>query len=63
MNDDAICSLAKGLEHCKLKELYLGGNQFSKIGVAELSRALTNHPTVTRLTVSPHLEELLPDHQ
>ena len=59
-DDDVICSLAKGLEHSKLKELYLGGNEFSSIGAAELSRVLTTHPTVKEVTVCPHLQRLLP---
>eukprot|EP00731_Ephydatia_muelleri_P002898 Em0001g2898a len=60
LDDDAIRSLAKGLEHSKLKELYLGGNEFSTIGAAELSRVLTTHPTVKEVTVCPHLQRLLP---
>eukprot|EP00731_Ephydatia_muelleri_P002943 Em0001g2943a len=46
LDDDAICSLAKGLEHCKLKKLDLRINNFTTRGVTELSHVLKNHPTL-----------------
>ena len=58
LNDDAICSLAKGLEHCKLKKLNLDDNYFTTRGNNELSRVLENHPTLTKESVqlSPCLQ-------
>ena len=47
LDDAAICLLAKGLEHCKLKELDLSFNEVTMRGVTELSHVLKNHPTLT----------------
>eukprot|EP00731_Ephydatia_muelleri_P002935 Em0001g2935a len=51
LDDDAICSLAKGLEHCKLRELDLSFNKFTMRGVTELSHVLKNHPTLIKKMV------------
>ena len=48
LDDDAICSLAKGLEHSKLKKLDLRGNDFTTRGATELDRVLKDHPTLTK---------------
>ena len=58
LNDDAICSLAKGLEHCKLKKLNLDDNDFTRRGTYDLSRVLENHPTLTKemVILSHHLQ-------
>ena len=45
-DDDAICSLAKGLQHSKLKKLNLVGNRITIRGFTELDRVLKDHPTL-----------------
>ena len=54
-DDDDICSLAKGLEHFKLKKLDLWGNHFTTRGATALYCVLKNHPTLTKEMV------ILPD--
>ena len=48
LDDDAICSLAKGLEHSKLKKLYLRGNTITAGGATKLGLVLKHHPTLTK---------------
>ena len=48
LNDDAICSLARGLKHSRLKELYLQGNKFTQKGIDELYDVLNDHPTLSK---------------
>eukprot|EP00731_Ephydatia_muelleri_P002940 Em0001g2940a len=60
LDDDAIYSLAKGLEHCKLKKLDLWNNDFTMRGVTELSHVLENHPTLTKEMVTLPYHLLLP---
>eukprot|EP00731_Ephydatia_muelleri_P007421 Em0003g1669a len=48
LDDGAIYSLAKGLEHSKLKKLGLGGNHFTTRGAIELDHVLQYHPTLTK---------------
>ncbi|KAL5503431.1 hypothetical protein EMCRGX_G010382 [Ephydatia muelleri] len=58
LDDGAIYSLAKGLEHSKLKKLGLGGNHFTTRGAIELDHVLQYHPTLTKEMVElPYLEE------
>lgn len=55
MQDDAIRSLVKGLERCKLKKLDLNLNTFTMGGAIELSHVLKNHPTFIKEMVQlPH---------
>ncbi|KAL5503490.1 hypothetical protein EMCRGX_G010447 [Ephydatia muelleri] len=51
LDDGAIYSLAKGLEHSKLKKLDLGGNHFTTRGDIELDRVLK----------LPHLSKWIPN--
>ena len=51
LDDDAMCSLARGLKHCKLKKLNLSGNPFTKRGASELYEVLKGHPTLKKEVV------------
>ena len=56
LDDGAINSLTKGLEHSKLGDL--GGNHFTTREAIELDRVLQYHPTLTKEMVElPYLEE------
>ena len=46
LNDHAVCSLARGLKHCKLKKLDLDDNNFTERGASELHDVLKDHPTL-----------------
>ena len=48
LNDDAVCSLARGLKHSRLKDLDLRYNCFTKKGIDELYDVLNDHPTLTK---------------
>ena len=52
LNDDAICSLARGLKHCRLKKLDLRYNYFTQKGIDELYDVLNDHPTLTKEMVN-----------
>ena len=52
LDDDAVCSLAKGAEHCTLKKLNLSSNVFTKIGATALYDAIKDHPTLTKGTIA-----------
>lgn len=46
LDDACICSLAKGIKHCKLKKLDLRDNDFVTREVTELRHVLKDHPTL-----------------
>ena len=52
LDDDAICSLAKGLEFSRLKTLSLHSNAFTQRGATALYTVLKDHPTLTKESVA-----------